>query len=92
MAKDRAGIYIRVLIPVLLLWSLSRMFILGSRLELARQELETARAQAAMLEEENLRLEREIARAEDPELIRRLAEERLGLVMPEDPVIFDEAD
>ncbi len=92
MMKDRAGIYIRVLIPVLLLWSLSRMFILGSRLELARQELETARAQTAMLEEEKLRLEYEIAHAEDPELIRRMAGERLGLVMPDEPVIFDKAD
>lgn len=85
----RQGTYIRILLPALMLYALGMLFGAGAKLELAQEEKQNAQQLVQRLEEENQVLRYEIAHSDDPELIARQARQRLGLVMPEDRLIYD---
>ena len=89
MDFGRAGIYIRILIPALMLYALGSLFITGGKLDSAREQLLRAQETVQTLQEQNRELEEQIARSDDPELLEQMARQRLGLVMPEDKVIYD---
>ena len=89
MNFKRAGIYIRILIPALMLYALGSLFITGGKLERARELLLQAQETVQALERQNAELEADIACADDPEMLERLARQRLGLVMPGDKVFYD---
>jgi len=89
MDFGRAGIYIRILIPALMLYALGSLFINAGRLESAQQAHMQTQETLRALEEQNRTLAEEIARAEDPQFLEQLARQRLGLVMPEDKIFYD---
>lgn len=88
----RKEIYIRILIPALMIYALAALFITGGRLARAEQELEQVRAQREALEQQNAELCYALEHAGDPEVIAQQARQRLGLVMPGDKVIYDTGD
>lgn len=89
MDFKRTGIYIRILIPALMLYALGSLFITGGKLERARELMLQAQETVQALERQNAILEEGIACGDDPKMLEQLARQRLGLVMPGDKVIYD---
>lgn len=89
MKFGRANVYIRILIPAIMLYALVSLFITCGRLEQAEEALRMAQETVQSLEERNRQIASEIERADDPEMMEQMARRRLGLVMPGDLVIYD---
>lgn len=82
MKFTKAGILTKILILTLLIYAAAVMAGSAARMHRAREEIALLSAQAEKLERENALLRRDIAMAENDEVIAAFARERLGLVMP----------
>lgn len=84
MDFGKSEIYIRILIPALMIYAMAALFITGGRVQQAQRQLEAAQEYAQQTQEENRQLQEDIDRAEDPRFLEEMIGRRLGLVMPED--------
>lgn len=85
--KKRSRIFTIIIIAVLTLVFGVQLYIIWGLTVPMRQEQEEARQYAAELEQRIAELEFMLANLEDPDVIRRIAEELLGLVSPDQVII-----
>lgn len=84
----RASLTVKCLVLVALALSIMTLTALRIALEDTQRQLQSARAEAQVLEQENDRLRRSISQLGTVQSVESLAMELLGLVDP-DTVIFD---
>lgn len=86
MKLKRSSIFTKIVVGALIVYAAMMLVSARGRIASAEADLAALEAEAATLRRENLALQYQIDRAEDPELIASLARERLGLVRPGEKV------
>jgi cell division protein FtsL len=83
---------VRIVLVVLLLYSMASLTSVGVQLGQSRQLLGTMNAQLEERQAVNAQLQAEIAQERDPEEMQQLARERLGLVLPGEKLFYFSSD
>ncbi len=89
MKFPRTSTLIKLIIPAILLYALFMMLSSGEKRAEGEALLQELRQQAAILRQENEKLQSEIDSAQDDEVIANVARERFALVMPDEIVFYD---
>ncbi len=92
MRLRRTRPVVRIIILALIVYAFITLLGVGRKLGRARELLEASGAAAAELQEENEALEFDMAHADEEETIERIAREKLGLVLPDDTILYDVGD
>lgn len=82
------NVILRIVIVVLLCYTLSSFIAARQRLRETELAVQSARQELTELEQENARLKKQIAGLDDEDELRRLAWQRLGMVMPDEKVFY----
>jgi cell division protein FtsL len=83
---------VRIVLVVLLLYSMASLTSVGFQLGQSRQLLDSMNAQLEQRQAVNAQLQAEIAQERDPEEMQQLARERLGLVLPGEKLFYFSSD
>jgi cell division protein FtsL len=83
---------VRIVLVVLLLYSMASLTSVGFQLGQSRQLLDSMNAQLEERQAVNAQLQAEIAQERDPEEMQQLARERLGLVLPGEKLFYFSSD
>ncbi len=86
------NVILRIVIVVLLCYTLSSFIAARQRLRETELAVQSARQELTELEQENARLKKQIAGLDDEDELRRLAWQRLGMVMPDEKVFYFTTD
>lgn len=86
------NVIVRIVIVALLCYTLSNFIAARQRLRETELAVQSARQELTELEQENARLKKQIAGLDDEDELRRLAWQRLGMVMPDEKVFYFTTD
>lgn len=89
MKKGKASIFTKLVVLIVGVWAVAGLFTLNARIDAAsakRAELANLAAQKAA---KNATLESIIARRDDPDILRDVARDKLGLVMLGEIIFYD---
>ena len=87
--KKRAGALVVLLVLALLLTLGYELTSIRAKVAAAEEERSVLAERVARQEQENRSLEAALARSEDPEYLRQLAREQLGMVSPGQKDFYD---
>lgn len=86
------NVIVRIVIVALLCYTLSNFIAARQRLRETELAVQSARQELTELEQENARLKKQLASLDDEDELRRLAWQRLGMVMPDEKVFYFTTD
>ncbi len=89
MKIRRSSIITKLIIVILIGYAMVNLISLSSKIQSAEQAKIELEKKAAELAERNAAIEHAILNSNDPETIKSVAREKLGLVMPGEIVFYD---
>lgn len=86
------NVILRIVIVTLLCYTLSNFIAARERLRETEAAVQSAQQELAELEQENAQIKKQLAGLDDEDELRRLAWQRLGMVMPDEKVFYFTTD
>ena len=85
----RAGFSTKLIVLILLVYMAISLLTLRDQIASVQVQESQLTAQVAELRQKNASLESDIANSENPELLEKIARERIGLVLPGEKIFVD---
>lgn len=89
MKFKRAGFSTKLIVLILLVYMAISLLTLRDQIASVQVQESQLTAQVAELRQKNASLESDIANSENPELLEKIARERIGLVLPGEKIFVD---